>query len=108
MFKLKRDKEGWFLIYTQEHSTEDISYMGDLLSTIERVHKKLAEDELFSIMELNIEDTLNLLRILGETEKCTGWNMFDVRDTDEIISSLVNLLYTYRIYVADGVEISNW
>lgn len=108
MFKLEWKNKEWVLIYTQEHSTKDISYIGDLLSTVRRVRKALLKDELFSIIKPNMADTLDLLGILGEIEKCTSWNMFEVRETEEIVNSLVNMLLIYDVYNVDGVECQDW
>ena len=108
MFKLEQKNGEWVLIYTQKHSEEDISYMGDLLDTVNKVRLALLEDKLFSIFQPNMADTLDLLSALGEIEKCTSWNMFDVRDVDEIVSSLTWMLSNHDIYDINGIESRYW
>lgn len=108
MFNLIRKDNEWAFIYTGEHSKEDISYMGELLETVSRVREALIKDELFSVLEPNMADTLDLLSSLGEIEKCTGWNMFEIRDTEELVSSLTRMLLSHNICNTDGVESRNW
>lgn len=107
MFELEWKDEDWTLIYTQKHSTKDISYMDEeMLSTVKRVNEALLKDDLFSIIEPNMADTAVLLNILGEIEMCTGWNMFERRETEEIVKSLIWMLCSHGVYDSSGARMN--
>lgn len=100
LFELySKSNEGydWAIRYTGIHSKRDISYLDELLETVEKVYNALKEDyyEIFNMLELTLVDTLDLMSILGEIEMFSGWNNFERRDPNKIAKSIMQVLGTY-------------